>query len=262
MPDLRGRPSVSNASLQYDDDHTLSEMLNKLKVDSKAMMTILLKQFKDLRNDFKNNLEAKDKEIEILQHDLQDVRKTVRKLEDSIDDQNAYERRDTIIISGSHIPKATTGENCSDIVRQLIKEKLKIELPPSEVNTVHRLGTKSPSQAEDKRPFIMKLCRRDTKRQLIIAARSQNSSSQIYVNESLTPKRRTILYALRQMKKLHPTLVTGCNSIDGRIYAFTKAAIEGGRHVRHLVNTHEALVEFSREFVNKPLVSFLNEWVH
>ena len=95
------------------------------------MMTILLKQFKDLRNDFKNNLEAKDKEIEILQQDLQDVRRTVRKLEDSIDDQNAYERRDTIIISGSHIPKATTGENCSDIVRQLIKEKLKIELPPS-----------------------------------------------------------------------------------------------------------------------------------
>ena len=114
----------------------------------------------------------------------------------------------------------------------------------------------------------MKLCRSDTKREILMAKRNfSDRSSSLFINESLTPRRRTILFALRQMKRAHPTLVTGCSSIDGRIYAYTKPdpisdPNSRPRNIRHLVNTHEKLVEFCRHFVMKPLDTFLDSWNH
>ena len=245
-----------------NDDRSLSDMLAKLKGDSKLMMNILLGQFKDLRTEFTNVTAAKNEEINELRNELGDLKKTVNKLEEMIDSQDSYERRDTIILSGNDIPEVSTGEICSNIVHDIIQSKLRIQLAPNEINTAHRLGPKKQSQGPDKRPIIVKLCRRDTKRQLTAAARSQNSTSPLYVNESLTPKRRTILYALRQMKKAQPSMVVGCSSVDGQVYAFTKSTREGARNVRHSINSHVALVEFCREHVKKPLDTFLSEWVH
>ena len=137
-----------------------------------------------------------------------------------------------------------------------------MELEPTEISTAHRLGIKPTTQTPDRRPFIMKLCRRDTKKELLRAAKEQNSASPIYINESLTPKRSTILYTLHQVKKAHPSLVTGCTSIDGRVFAFTKSSTPGGRNVRHLVNNHDGLVSFCGDHVKKPLETFLAEWNH
>ena len=245
-----------------EDDKSLNDLLAKLKGDSKVMMTILLKQFKELREDFVKSSAAKDKEIGLLKNEVKTLKQNLGKLEATIDDQDAYERRDTVIVSGNSLPEVSPGENCSDIVRQVIKEKLKIELPPTEINTIHRLGRKPMTQTPDKRPFIIKLCRRDTKKELLQAAKEQHSTSPIYINESLTPKRSTILYTLRQIKKAHPSLVTGCTSIDGRVFAFTKSTTPGGRNARHLVNHHAGLVDFCRDYVKKPLDTFLAEWAH
>ena len=179
-----------------------------------------------------------------------------------MDDQDAYERRDTVIVSGSSLPEVSPGENSREVALRVLKDKIKVELQPTEISTVHRLGRPPTTQTPDKRPFIIKLCRRDTKRELLRAAKEQNSTSPIYINESLTPKRSTILYTLRQVKKAHPSLVTGCTSIDGRVFAFTKSTSPGGRNVRHLVNTHDGLVKFCHDFVKKPLDTFLAEWTH
>ena len=241
-------------------DPTVSELINKLKGDNKLMMTVMLKQFNELKEEFSQAMTAKNEEIDVLKNHVKTLQKTVGKLEESLDDQDAYERRDTVIISGNNLPEVHTGEIPNNVVQKVIKDNLKIEITPNEISTAHRLGKKPPTQAPDKRPFIVKLCRRDTKRTIMQAARAQNSSSPIYINESLTPKRRTILYALRQMKKAHPTLVTGCSSTDGKIYAYTPTGET--RNARHLVNTHEALVFFCREHVKKPLDAFLSGWVH
>lgn len=256
MPDPRNSTDTMN-----QEDKAATELLNKLRGDNKVMMTFMFRQFKELKQEFTQAMAAKNTEIDELKAQVSALKKTVSKLEGTIDDQDAYERRDTIIISGNSLPEATRGEISSNVVCQVLKDRLKVELPPNEISTAHRLGKKPPTQTPDKRPFIIKLCRRDTKRTLLQAARSQNSSSPIYINESLTPKRRTILFALRQMKKAHPQLVTGCTSTDGKIFAFTKNPA-GGNDSRHLVNTHEDLVFFCREYVKLPLDSFLDNWSH
>ena len=76
-----------------------------------------------------------------------------------------------------------------------------------------------------------------------------------------------------------PDLVKGCTSQDNRVYAFTPSpaaaasvgsgGIAAGSNVssrardrKHLVSSHEALVEFSRDFVQVPLDEFLDSLDH
>ena len=193
-------------------------------------------------------------------------KKKVEKLESYIDDADAYERRDTVILSGSALPAATIGENCNEVTRQILKRELNMEIPLTEINTCHRLGKKSPSQSPDTRPIIVKLCRRDVKSQLISAARQLGKGNSkrgqnipnLFVNESLTPPRRKILFTLRQIKRAHPDIVSGCSSYDGKIFAYTKNG--NLRNTRHLVNNHQSLVKFCDEHIKVPIQTFLDHW--
>ena len=93
-------------------------------------------------------------------------------------------------------------------------------------------------------------------------ASKRQSSPTIFVNESLTPKRKSILDAVRKMKREHPNLVKGCSTIDGRVYAFTKpvSSAPNARDVRHHITSYDSLKEFCRVYVKLPLDSFLQNW--
>ena len=47
--------------------------------------------------------------------------------------------------------------------------------------------------------------------------------SQLYVNENLTQGRAKILFALRQVRRRYPNVVSSCESRDGRICVYMKA---------------------------------------
>ena len=207
----------------------------------------------------KNNAD----EIAELKRQVGECKQKYSKLQDSIDDADAYERRDTVVLSGNTVPDVEIGENCSEIVKDLIREKLKLQISSADINTAHRIGRKPINQTRDKRSIIVKLCRRDTKRDVISASRRQSSSEKLYVNESLTPLRSKIMFTLRQMKRSHPDVVTGCSSFDGRVYAYTKPTgvqAASTRNLKHLVNTREMLVSFCSEYVKRPLENFLESW--
>ena len=246
MPDTRSS-SVGQSS-------EIAELMKDLKGGSKKVVTIMMKQFQALRDE----ISSKNQEITELKSKVGELQSKVEKLESNIDDADAYERRDTIILSGSAVPPASVGEKSSEIVRAVVRENLRIELSSAEINTAHRLGKKAPSQAPDKRPIIVKLCRRDVKSQLMSAVRQQRPTS-LYINESLTQPRRKILFALRQMKRAHPDLVLGCNSYDGRIYAYTKSSVPS-QNTRHLINTYQSLVKFCNDQIKVPIETFLDQW--
>ena len=133
------------------------------------------------------------------------LRHKVSKLEERVDDAKAFERRDTLVFFGEAMPQVSADENCTTVVRNLVKEKLKVQLLPTDISTAHRLGKTPSNQQVDRRYIIVKLCRRDLKRDILFAC--QNIRPNMYVNEYLTPVRLTILYVLRWAKKSH----------DGRI---------------------------------------------
>ena len=106
---------------------------------------------------------------------------------------------------------------------------------------------------------------------LIMASKKQkkDSPNRIFVNESLTPKRRVVFQSLLKMKKGTAT-VRRVTTIDGDVYAFTPAAADQsgavvGRNgqpkdIRHKINTIEELRKFCGDYVQKPLENFLAAW--
>ena len=211
-------------------------------------------------------LTTKVEEMDALKVENSNLKLRLAKLENLMDDEDAYVRRECLILSGPAVPLVSQGENCGIIARKLISDKLRLQIEANDISTAHRLGKKPVVQGPDRRSIIVQFCRRDTKRTIRMTKfDNRDENSKLFISESLTPKRRTILFALRQIKR-NSEVVTGCSTMDGRVYAYTKnpaSAVQTSPHDRkHLVNTHEALVEFCREFVKEPLDSFLETWTH
>ena len=179
----------------------------------------LLERISSLEITFQNQLEQKNQEIKAIKDENQILRTSLKKLEEKIDDSEALEKRDCIVISGN-IPTAEIGENCVQKVHDLIKNKLRINIQPSDVSTAYRLGKKPVSQQPDKRKIMVKLCRRDLKKDILNACKEIKPG--FFINESLTPTRNTILYILRQIKREPNSLLKGATTIDGRVFAWIK----------------------------------------
>ena len=220
MQDKKSKPLEANKAAGSSE---IISAMNKQFEQLNDKFTNLADEFSSFKSEILALVSAKSSEIECLKKEMTMLRKHVTKLEGSIDDQNAYDRRDCVILSGELVPLVTQGEVCTNIVMDLVKEKLNLQLAASDISTVHRLGKKPHVQGPDRRSIIVKLCRRSLKHDLMFATKNQSSElPRLYINESLTPARSTILYALRQIKKSHPNLVSGCSSYEGRIYAYTK----------------------------------------
>ena len=231
----------------------LEALKSKLSEDGKLIIAFI-------EHEFKKFSESKDREVQELKDEVTGLRSEINTLKGQIDDADAYERRDTIIISGEKVPLVTPGEVGSEIVQRLVKDELKLNLSPDSISTAHRLGRKPPNQSPDRRNLIVKLVRRDVKHEIISASRKQPRRSNLYISESLTPARSSLFYALRQMKKSR--LIKGCTTYDGRVYAFTASPQESQRDVRHPITSHEDLKKFCSKYVKQPLQNFLETWNH
>ena len=246
-------------------DKSLNDLVDSLRSsDTKIILTIMITQFED----FKQILGKKDEEIKKLSTEVAELKKCVEQvtglkkkissLESELDDVDSYERRDTLIFSGSNLPHGSLNENCIETIRKLASEKLQVNFDPREVSTAHRLG-KLHTSGVDKRSIIVKFCRRDLARNLCSAARSKRPDG-IFINETLTPLRRKLLFTLRQVKKAHPDKLSGCTSIEGKVYAYTKPSPNSPPNtpnIRTLVNSHEHLAAFCQGFIQQPLENFL-----
>ena len=196
--------------------------------------------------EFKAELGEKDAEVDKLTTDVVNLKKKIMLLENKLEDTESYERSDTVVLSGSDIPPATDNEDTSQVVSTLMKDKVGYFLRPAEISVAHRLGPKAKSQAPDKRNIIVKLCRREVKHDMIKVCRTAKPSN-IYINESLTKTRSTVLYGLRQAKKKYPGLVSGCSSSEGRVFAWVKPpnpTTPGAKNTKTLINTKERFIDF------------------
>ena len=253
--------SGSAMMTENDSEHSdeLQSLISKQKGDTKLILSIMMGQF----NKLNGLLEEKNKQIDTLRTEVKTLHDKVSRLEDQIDSEDAYERRDTVILAGKQLPEGHNQEDIYKIVETVCQQKLGFKISRPDINTAHRLGRRN-MEGPDKRPIILKLCSRDTKRDLMIKCRTVQKDvavkNRLYINESLTPKRGKIAQVLRQMQRVQGSAVTGSTSRDGNVYAFTKSSIVGGRDLKHLVNTHRQLVKFCEDYVNSPLNRFLDEW--
>ena len=227
-------------------------------------LQVMQTQFTNLVNGMKTSFEEvcrlKDEEFSKLSSEVTSLKEQIVKLEEKIDENDQYERRDTLIISGPNLPLVTADENCAEIVRKIAQDKLQYILAPTDISVAHRLGPKPTSQRPDKRKIIVKFCRRNTKVDLLGAARRMKPEN-IFINESLTPQRQTILFALRRAKKECPRVISGSSTSDGRVYVWVKPqdSMNNSRDTRLLVNSLTKLEEFCQQTLGKPMNYFLRD---
>ena len=188
---------------------------SNLPKETKEILTLLTSLFNDI-------LKVKDNKVTELKKQVNALESKVEKLENNLDETSQYERRDTIIVSGPSIPISSSGENCKTIVRDLLREKLSMNINAEDISTAHRIGKQQRNGTEDRRNIILKLCRRDLVHEIYANCRTMKPN--FYVNDSLTPLRSKICYVLRQVKKKFPLIVKGCRSFNGvpRVFIHNK----------------------------------------
>lgn len=250
------RAGTLHAGVESDGDD-ISE-------DGKRIIAALREEIKFMKTEFLEQLHSKNKQIEILTKDVEVLQGRVCALEERVEDAEAYERRDTLVMSGKNIPPVMQDENCVSLMCNILKNKLKLNISPSDFSTAHRVGSKPNTQQVDNRSIIMKLCRRDVKKDILNACRQMKPD--FYINESLTPTRNSIMFVLRQAKKKPNSKVVGCSSVNGRVFAWVKPPPTGdrnsARNIRIPVNTHSQLVSFCRDTLEEPLSNYIAEWRH
>ena len=235
-------------TLVNDRDNKVNDLENKLEQEK-------------LENETKiSNLET---ELDQFKKANKDLETQICKMKDSHDELEANGRRESLIFSGNKIKPYEINENCVLIAKNLIKNDLKMQIDPL-ISTAHRMGRPPApdSSAPDKRPIIVKFCRRDDAFLVMKTASNKNTRvSGLFCNESLTRTRSKILYALRQAKKMKNSPITGTSTLNGRVFAHHKASTTGpagGQIQKTEINTMDRLTDFCTNFIKKPLETFLN----
>ena len=227
-------------------DKLISTELNELGIADKALLRAIDKliklnnavldsyfdsKFKDLKVDVEAQISASTaRYIQALQEKdkvIQDLTVQVQALQDSnnileaklsssiadfskrLDDQDMYERRDTLVFSGKDLPPEADEEDAVTTVVSAVRNSLGLELHPCEINVAHRLGPKKDGK---QRPIICKFVRRSMKS--IVTHKCVTKKTKLYVNEHLTPIRRQIYSKLFKMKK-ETDLITQLHTKNG-----------------------------------------------
>ena len=247
--------------------------LNVTQKDCKALIPALVsffqtfefnmkKEITDMKNEFLAAVAEKEEKVSALklQNDL--LKKRVDALEERIEENEAYERRDSLIISGSTIPPANNDEDCSSIVRDLLLRQVNLNVREQEISVTHRLGTRSGSSNSDQRSIIVKFCRRSTKVDVLASARKKKPAN-FFVNECLTPTQRAIGYVLRKAKKEFPAIISGSTTFDGKNCVWIRPpnpTARGARDTKEVISTHQKLKSFCTRVLEKPVEHFSDHW--
>ena len=198
-------------------------------------------------------LTAKDEMIDTLRAELGLPKRKVIDLENTVEDTEAYERRDTIVVSGSDLPLVTEGDDSSEIFTDLVKNK--IGIVKTNISVAHRLGPKPTTQTPDKRNLIVKFCRREDKHDVMKAWKT------VRPRNLFTRNRSTLMCGLRH--KRFPDKVAGCGSFDGKVDVWLKPPNPDSpraRNTKTMVNTRDKFSELCENYFKCSATDLVSSW--
>ena len=103
-------------------DSEIEEQINNdLTDEPKKLYEIFERRLEKTVDGLVQKLTSKDEMIETLRAEIGLLGRKVIDLEKKVEDTEACERRDTIVVSGSDLPPVTEGEDSSEICTDLVK---------------------------------------------------------------------------------------------------------------------------------------------
>lgn len=171
-----------------------------------------------------------DSSMDILRCELRRLEENLRRQDERLDDLEQYSRRNCLLIHG--VPETTT-EDTTDVVIQLFRDKLKVNIDTSTIDRCHRVGkphrTVAEATKQGKRAIIVKFISYQHRLQVFRAKRALKNSP-VVITESLTTQRQQLLKAAKD--KFGPR---NCWTYDGkitvlrgnkRVHVFTQTDLE------------------------------------
>ena len=235
--------NLNNSSAIRDiDDDAIGFPIDTtgLSAESKKGVSCL---YKSVVNYFESVMSRRE---EFFKDEIKELHSRIVHLEDKLDAQENYGRRETLVLSGN-IPAFNSGEDCTQIVTNLISTKLDVDIAPTDISISHRLG-KKPNGGQDRRSIIFKLCRRELKSIILQACRTKKPP--FYINESLSPTRSSIMFVLRKARHDFPTKFGRCVSDEGNVRLWIPNPDDPTQFTKITVNTRSDLEELMKQKTN------------
>ena len=229
--------------------------LNKLNPNEKIIVSLLSNKIEELKKSFEEELLKRDHRIRELETEIARSNKNYAKLETKFDDLEAASKCNSLVISGGEVPVVNSHENCSLIVKNRIKNKLKYSISEEIQLTAFRVGPPPSTQKPDRRNLIVKMENEELVQDIVRTSKKVRPTN-LYFSESLIPKRLAILQILRKLKRTNPDKISGCSSVRGRIFAWIpppRPDAPGARVSKILVNTRSQLEDFCSKTLGIPL---------
>ncbi len=183
----------------YDQSNDVEQSVEELKDE--------LESLKEENKSLKEDYTKLKRRTERLEFELSSKDKKIQALKmcnDAIE-QQLYER-DLQLVGVPEIPNNQVGnddvEKDMKTVIKLVHEKMNINIKPTDIENIHRLGKRKDNKTRD----IVIRFRKTTVRNKIFNNRKKTAihsdpKKNIYVNDKLTEYRRDLLYGARQLVK-------------------------------------------------------------
>ena len=242
------------------------EKINRssLSEESKNLLSLIAEFFND-------SMKEKDERISKLESQVETLSARLQSMEKKQDVANQYSRLDCITISpkkdisgsflSNTVPNYDSSEDTKSLVLDLFKDQLALNLNSGDISIAHRLKppTRSPnaSSQHDRRSIVVRLCRKDLVGTIFKHCKEMKPN--FYVNESLTPMRHSICYALRTLKRKFPDTIAKVHTFKGVPRAFvqprrtTRASTTDRSAQKHEISTILELETFTKNVLKTTL---------
>ena len=226
--------------------------LNSLSTENKNLALIILQGVTAFMD---RKFEAERLESRTI---IENLEKKLVAYEEKLDDLENYGRRNTIVISGPSVPAAVTDEDCIDISCQIISTKLEVPITREDVCVAHRLGARR-TGGPDKRNLIVKLVRRNKKHEIYKAC-GVKKLRDLFISDSVSKTRHTIMYALRKARDRDSSKFGKIRTRDGNIRVQLPSSGSSQNSTIEVVNTRRKLEELLRTRLNIDSSEFDCRW--
>ena len=218
-------------------------------------------KFTEFKAEMLQTSKAKDRKIDDLEKVNAAYKTRITALEDRLEDQCQYTRRESLVFSGDNLPECSDDEDCATLVCNIIqKNEPTIVITPTQLSIAHRLGSK-PTNGKDKRSIIARFCRRKERYDVLNAVKKRKPTG-IYVAESLTPSKQKMTHALHKAKKQFPTKISGYTTVDGTVYAWIvppNSSAPGARNSRVKIDNMARLEKLFLDVLDMPVSRFMQK---
>ena len=195
--------TLKNLDSQMKEIHALSQENKESNIKGECHLagvaesiSLMNEKFEDINKKFDNyekERKEKEKEIKDLKEKVLILSNEKKDLEQIIDRQEQYSRRNCILIHGV---KEEQNEDTDNVVVKLIKDNLEEDVDLTELDRSHRIGKKKANGKA--RPIIVKFARYNVRRKVFYNKKKLKGKN-ISITESLTKFRMEKLQEAREL---------------------------------------------------------------